>query len=168
MNRLSCQSNCVKGSEVAVMDFDDDDFDDLLAGVDDFPDSSQESLTAGAAKLAMPSSSTQDGDHYSEAHPWESTPSIESSGANVPSVPQAGPPPAIQWEIHKPLPVQDRIQRVFDGIAHTLSTKSGELSVVLRTKTKSAHAASCLRRITFPGKSAEEAWRFSMTVPKEI
>lgn len=135
---------------------DDDDFDDLLAGVEMFPDSSQESLTNAASSLDLDmvsrttmqssiSGSTQDG--------LQSMLKEHSDAVNP-----------MQRNGTAPHAAAAKIERIFRDLQHALSTKDGELFIPLRSRPSSANAASRVRYLRFPGKTAEEAWRFSRLV----
>ena len=142
-----------------IANMDDDDFDDLFAGIDDFPDSSQESLTAAAAaNLAIPPSSQErDGrashdqasqqdasmtDYLPKDHVLPGTPALLPTDSALRSV-------------------TDKIESMFETIRHTLSSKDSDLTIALKSKTTNVQHTGRPHLIRFPGKTADEAWRFS-------
>lgn len=72
----------------------------------------------------------------------------------------------------------DQIEEVFEGIADALRNERHELSITLKIRASKANAGNTVtvdsvsgptvitraNRICFPGKTAEEAWRFSVFV----
>ena len=71
-------------------------------------------------------------------------------------------------------PAIETIEKIFQSIADTLAEGQNEISVTLRTRPRSRAQLSRstsqqsdpaegprLRRLAFPGKTADEAWRFS-------
>ena len=72
--------------------------------------------------------------------------------------------------------VIEEIQDIFRSLADALENEKSELSITIRTrvKTRSGHGAASNetvrepstreRRLCFPGKTEEEAWRFSMAI----
>lgn len=182
----------------------DDDFDDLLDGVDVLHDSSQESLTKAAANLDFVESDVQpalarsdglldvvkrNGRRAEEAlthHPDAETvlqyarPEDQgrqrpsnltrfSSNATRTSLDVLTARSKDQPRLTGPGPsVVQRIESVFEEIADSLLSEKDRLSITLKTRPKeSTHQLVTSnrvvkeRRICFPGKTAEEAWRFS-------
>ena len=68
------------------------------------------------------------------------------------------------------LNVLEKIEAVFEGIADALINETEGLAIELRVratqpaKTRSYEDEDKKRRIRFPGKTAEEAWRFSEVI----
>lgn len=126
---------------------DGDDFDDLLAGVEEIPGSSQESLTNAAANLGIDVAAIQ----------RESTVTVRN---NVVREHER----SLQNTL-TPCPtshsVAAQIKRTFSDIAEALATPDGELCLTLRTRPAKAGIDRRSRSIRFPGKTEEEAWRFS-------
>lgn len=182
----------------------DDDFDDLLDGVDVLHDSSQESLTNAAANLDFIESDVRpalarpdglldvaecNGRRAEEAltclpdaetllqydRPEDqrcqrpSSLSRVSSDATRTSSDVLTAMSKDQPRLTGPGPsVIQRIESVFEEIADSLLSEKDRLSITLKTRPKeSTHPLVTSnrvvkeRRICFPGKTAEEAWRFS-------
>lgn len=136
---------------------DDEDFDDLLAGVEMISGSSQESLTNAAANLdidiALPRSFVPDGvaiEHYNANGTQEG-----KSNQGVEAC------PSTQGQPSPPLTVAEQIEGIFKQISDALTTEGSNIFITLQTKPSAALEGSRPRRIKFPGKTAEEAWRFS-------
>lgn len=149
---------------------DDDEFDDLLAGVDSCPGSSQESLTHAAANLDInitgpPSTAPNSVHSQSESRPfiddgahmqiYREPTRLPGEISSFSSKPEQPPTPPT---------VAEKIERVFLNISDALATDVDQLCVVLRAKPSTAGAQSRPRLISFPGKTAKEAWRFSRSI----
>lgn len=71
--------------------------------------------------------------------------------------------------------VKAKLETVFERLADALLDETGHMSIILKTRRTKRPTQSSLapvdrfqsqdpvltRRVTFPGKTAEEAWRFS-------
>jgi len=137
---------------------DDDDFDDLFAGIDDFPDSSQESLTAAAANLAIPPSSPERDSRAS--HNQDSQQDVSMANYSLEYHVLPGTPALLPTDsaLHS---AKDKIESMFETIRHTLSSKDSDLTIALKSKTTNVQHTGRAHLIRFPGKTADEAWRFS-------
>jgi hypothetical protein len=67
-----------------------------------------------------------------------------------------------------------QIERIFEHQVDVLLAKQGSLFVTLKARSKKridtvqSTAPSCEERVyRYPGKSAEEAWRYSLQLPEE-
>ena len=190
----------------------DEDFDDLLAGVELLEDSSQESLTNAAADVDL-YDDDNDCTMYGEgcSPPAQATGSLTSDELmnswnffDRPSLSQSPLPDSFKRtgdvrSVPVPLPqdvpnttanaahsvsseaadrssmsVINKIEAIFEEIADALLQEKNELTVTLlrRTQPQNVSATSPVeltnpsqsvvsKRIRFPGRTAEEAWRFS-------
>ena len=138
---------------------DDEDVDDLLAGVAVLEGSSQESLTNAAANLAFCDDSNEE---ERQATAPTSVGCQDTAASSSPTKSTS-------------LTVIEKIEGVFEGVADALLAEQDELAITLKTRTTtgarvfsfalprdSSSGAVKIKQIRFPGKSAEEAWRFSM------
>ena len=143
---------------------DDEGFQDLFEEDERLAHSSQESLTSAAAKLAFDRDAEQVdsvvGDSIAK-HRRESTPPRASLTCND----------------GKDQAVREKIEEVFRQIEDALVHEKNELVIELKYRvhriTKSGSAAglspiadmvSRTRRVRFPGKTAQEAWRFTVVI----
>lgn len=162
---------------------DDDDFDDLLAGVELLEDSSQESLTTAAANLLF---YDDDDEGARRTSPPTSVGSRDAGASKADPVIQHAEGESVSSSANSCLAhsgshatssstVIEKIEAVFEDIADALLRESNELAITMRTRTRPRAGVSSstpvtgassgtvkARRICFPGKTAEEAWRFSM------
>ncbi|KAK3707623.1 endodeoxyribonuclease [Vermiconidia calcicola] len=193
----------------------DEDFDDLLAGVELLEDSSQESLTNAAADVDL-YDDDNDCTMYGEgcSPPAQATGSLTSDELmnswnffDRPSLSQSPLPDSFKRtgdvrSVPVPLPqdvpnttanaahsvsseaadrssmsVINKIEAIFEEIADALLQEKNELTVTLlrRTQPQNVSATSPVeltnpsqsvvsKRIRFPGRTAEEAWRFTVVV----
>jgi len=143
---------------------DDEHFEDLFEEDDGLADSSQESLTSAAAKLAFDRDAEQVdsvvGDSTVE-HRRKSTP----------------PRGSITCNDGKDHVVREKIDEVFHQIEDALLHEKNILVIELKsrvhrtTKSSTATGSSSItdvvtksRRVCFPGKTAQEAWRFTVVI----
>ena len=160
----------------------DDDFDDLHAGVEMLEDSSQESLTKAAANLLFYDDFQE---KARQCSPPTSVGSPDQGATKADDVPKkakdmfisplAGENLTPSGSLSTSSPtVIDKIEAVFEEIAKALLRESNELAITIRTRMRPKARASTFtpggdasietvktRRICFPGKTAEKAWRFS-------
>lgn len=194
---------------------DDEEFDDLLAGVDLLQDSSQESLTSSAANLEFCDDSDQD--DRVENCPTSPPSSVEvhdgmeskvehahGRDTGMPELPSPDETGTGKDDLEQPLSpehlskyaphccayklqasltscgrntVLEKIEEVFERIADALLDEKDDLAITLKTRVSRANVPTTStsnsilgpvttksRRICFPGKTAEEAWRFSKMV----
>ena len=143
---------------------DDERFQDLFEEDDLLADSSQESLTSAAAKLAFDRDAEQVDSVVGDsivAHRQESTPLRASLICND----------------GKDHVVREKIEEVFHQIEDALLHEKNELVIELKsrvhrtTKSSSVTGLSSIpdvvakpRRVCFPGKTAQEAWRFTVVI----
>lgn len=143
---------------------DEEYFQDLFEEDDELADCSQESLISAAAKLAFDRDAEQVdsvlGDSIIE-HRRECTP----------------PRAPLTCNDGKDHVVREKIEEVFNQIEHALLHEKNELVIELKSRvhrtTKSSTATGSTsitdivaksRRICFPGKTAQEAWRFTVVI----
>lgn len=150
---------------------DDDDFEDLLAGVDWFLGSSQESLTFAAADLAVHTPITTPTSVHSQEE--ARLPITDGANLQIQHEPRRLPGDIMSLgstleQLATPLIVSEKIEHIFLDLSDALSTGHGQLRLVLRAKPSTAGEQTRIRYINFPGKTAEEAWRFSESIRLRI
>lgn len=65
--------------------------------------------------------------------------------------------------------VIDKIEDVFEQMTDAMLNEKSEISITLKTRRRVATdepREDRTKRLTFPGKTANEAWRFGEIVPK--
>ncbi|KAK4544162.1 hypothetical protein LTR36_004372 [Oleoguttula mirabilis] len=173
---------------------DDEDFEDLFGGGNVLEDSSQESLTNAAANLAFYESDDEKRMHGRQTSPATSlgseddehserklaraatlTPGVgEQPDERDPPISAGSPPLSLQVQSRS---VISKIEEVFEQIADGMISKHNEICLTLKVRSKpttatavtqghdvSHQAEARSRRVCFPGKSAEEAWRFTVVI----
>ncbi|UJO19527.1 uncharacterized protein CLAFUR5_06652 [Fulvia fulva] len=141
---------------------DDDDFDDLFSEVDFLPGSSQVSLTDAAANMSF------GGSVGDEAYASEDNLAAPEDTDMLDQWPEEAfedqePPLKLEPNAH----AIAKIEAVFELMADAMLNDKNELSVTLKvrnSKAKNQHTSPDIddrtKRICFPGKTADEAWRF--------
>lgn len=149
---------------------DDEDVLEDLFEEDEMLLDSQESLTAAAANLEWDDSS----DDMLDDLP--STPATSQDSQDAPQnddvKTDVGRPAKSVTVSHQPQTVLAQIEDIFDRITQTLAERKDVLTVRLKTRpTPDALRQGGLRTIaakpraiSFPGKTATEAWRFSIEI----
>lgn len=137
---------------------DDEDFDDLLAGVDMLLGSSHESLTDAAANLDLdiltyrsdvlaPANEARDRDEDRKGH--QSFEPLQKPSHDPTS-----------WQASY-LTAAEKIEQVFKDIQASLTTDGDQLSISLQVRPSAGEGEGRSRLISFPGKNEGEAWKFS-------
>jgi meiotic recombination protein SPO11 len=147
---------------------DDEDFEDLFAEDDMLVDSSQESLTTAAANLVF--------DNWPKNIVNDSPPTPVTSANSQESVEFPGESRAADdtqsrssFQCQESSTVVEQIESVFEQITDGLINGDNKLTIELKTRptstTQGGHppspASAKIKAISFPGRTAAEAWRFS-------
>lgn len=187
-----CPGSASKFQPKDNVEMDQSEFDDLFETSHVKFSTSQHSLTASAAQLAFCESDeevspvlvTDDAipneeyekqqaseslglydDNRNDQHLCNSMNNVAPSGLRS-SAPQALPhTPEASCQGQGHIAVLQRIERIFQKICNSLLHESDDVGLTLkvRTSTDDISRNAKRRRLNFPGRTAEEAWRFGET-----
>ena len=146
---------------------DCDDFEDIFEE-DEMLLDSQESLTAAAANLVFDDFSDEMLDDFLPT-PATSQDS-QDLAVNAGSDTDTGNPPKQPDTSPQPGTVLEQIESIFDQITRTLTDQNGMLTIRLKVRpnpatfrqSSSGATSAKTKSVSFPGKTATEAWRFSI------
>ncbi|CZT21575.1 uncharacterized protein RCC_07439 [Ramularia collo-cygni] len=150
----------------------DDDFEELLCENELLHGSSQGSLTDAAANLSCVENGGEDVIYtsqnvYDSAHDQNMVPRALSSELTAAAVSDLAVCDPIQ-RTHPNADVIDRIENVFEQIADAMLNERKQISITLKTRLRASTDIrpdeDRMKRLSFPGKSADEAWRFAVVI----
>ncbi|KAF2170797.1 hypothetical protein M409DRAFT_63857 [Zasmidium cellare ATCC 36951] len=149
------------------MDFDDDDFQDLFDEAQLLPDSSQESLNDQTANITFAEVADEDFDIPNLQRCRDANERKENDSDEM--IEAGDSAPAEQEAYDQDSNVTAKIEACFERIVDALLNEKDEISITLKSRktnrsARDGEATSSERLICFPGKSAEEAWRFSVVL----
>ena len=145
---------------------EDDDFEDLLARADVFPGSSQHSLTHLAADLDLFSDmeESQETAQTSLADEDRSIDALCHEEDKRPLRQQVRPTTKVLGSTASnptPADVKEQIERIFNTIRTALMSHHDRLILTINMRPTHSQGEARVRHISFPGRTADEAWRFS-------
>lgn len=152
------------------MDFDDEE---MLFDADSIQHSSQEPLTDAADAFWVFTDNTQDASPAQHLIIGSTTPADSESQWDEENLfaaieelsPQellASNDARITSHAYRKERVISRIESVFESMLDVLLEEERSLTIVLKSRSTTANSDHPGKLVCFPGKTADEAWRFSM------